>query len=76
MTMTSNPFLEESCLNAYVNECHELEPVHTVTNRVRTILDVNNTKADSNTTINGHCQRLTVTKQEQLLILLNKYKMF
>ena len=34
-------FLEYSRLNAYVNECHELEPISTETKRVWTILDNN-----------------------------------
>ena len=66
-------FLEESFLNAYVNECHELEPVRTATNLLHTIIDANYKKEDLNKTINEHFQQLTVTKQEQLLILLKKY---
>ena len=58
MTMTLNSstercesILEESFLNAYVNECHELNPVRTATNRVQTILNANYEKADLHKTI-------------------------
>ena len=62
--------------NAYANESHELEPVCTVTNIARTILDAKYEKVDLNQTINEHFQHLKVAKQEQLLILLTKCEFF
>ena len=67
-------FSEESFLNAYVNGCHESEPVCTATNRVRTIIYANYENADLYKIINEHYQHLTVTKQYKLLILLKKYE--
>ena len=70
------PFSEELFLNACVNECHESKTLRTATNRVSTIINANYDKADLSERINEHCQRLTVTKQEQLSILLTKYEIF
>ena len=67
-------FSEESFLNAYVNNFHELEPVHTATNRVCTIFRTKYKKSDLHKTINVHCQHLTVTEQGKLLIVLKKYE--
>ena len=40
------PFLEESFLNEYVNECHELETARITTKRVCTIIDAYYEKAN------------------------------
>ena len=56
------PFLDESFLNEYVNECHESEPIRMATYRVRKILDTTYKNAYLNKNINEHCQHLTVTK--------------
>ena len=68
------PFLYESFLNAYVNECHESETVFTATKRVQTIPNAKNEKAYLYQKINKHYKNLTFTKKEELLTLINKKK--
>ena len=52
--------LEESFINAYVNECFEYESAISATHKMRRILDANYEKADLNKVMTEQCQHLNI----------------
>ena len=55
--------LDDLFLDAYINECHESEPIRAAAKTVRTILYAKYENDDLHKKINEHCKHLMVAKQ-------------
>ena len=71
---TGNITPEETFMNAYAEEIHELEKVRTSTKLLRVILDAKYEKADLNKVMKNQCQHLTETHRNKFLTLIQKFE--
>ena len=65
---------EELFTNYYVKELYESEYVRITTKQLRLILDDKYENADLYKVMENQCQHLTLTKHNELLKLLHKFK--
>ena len=67
---------EEFSTNAYVKELYETEHVHSSTKKLRVILYAKYENADLHKFMETQCQRLEITRHNEVLKLLLRFEEF